>query len=746
MAAASTGTSAIMALDVPLLVQVVSGNPATAVAVLPCLDTYDVTILRQLHPVLLHTLTGVSWCDTVTTVHDVRRWRDALPSALGARVTQLYPGTLALLAGLMALDMRQCDAVTDVIIQRLPPTLRHLVVHQCRNLTRAASFTHLPSLTLLDCGKTAALGAGLEALPPSLQELRMEWRGCRHDDRRAVLPAANFRHLRALRVLSWTWGTEAPRYASAATLPPTLEELDISVGGATIATASLAHLPRLRVLCAMYTSLTDAAVAALPPHVMELDVRGCHELTPAVSFANLRALRTLNASSTNMDDACLATLPPSLVSLDVSHCKSLSKDAALPELPALQLFDASNTGIGDALVASLPRSLTTLCLANCANVTPAVAMPHLAALRELQSSGTDLSLSTVAALRAHGCLAPAESMLREVPKHCIQTMSVLADGRVATGSWEGVVRLISAGITRDEAATAPVMTEHGLGMWITHFAVLPNSRRLAVAMRTNDWEVGRIEVWDAHTTPPTWCTAIAYNSGVLQMAVLRDGRLTAGCSNGRIWLVDVDSGTVGNTSLPVCHTKGVNALAVFPDGTLASGSYDKTVRVWEVGSGVCIAVLAGHQRSVCALAALASGHLASAGDDCVVRLWDAATWTCYAVLSPVDRVGDAVTSLALVALPDGRLACGDWDGVIRVWDTHTCLPSRDGDAAIRRRAAARCVVAHVAMEGRAGSVDAMVLLPDGRLVSGGRHDRFRVWRLPPLQSPPGPPSMASPLV
>jgi len=105
--------------DVPLLVQVVSGNPATSVAVLLCLNTYDVTILRQLHPVLLHTVTGVTWCDMTATIRDVRRWRAALPAAEGAKVVRLFPDTLALLARLFGsvTPLRMCHGPLQVTLR-----------------------------------------------------------------------------------------------------------------------------------------------------------------------------------------------------------------------------------------------------------------------------------------------------------------------------------------------------------------------------------------------------------------------------------------------------------------------------------------------------------------------------------------------------------------------------------------------------------------------------------------------------
>ena len=52
------------------------------------------------------------------------------------------------------------------------------------------------------------------------------------------------------------------------------------------------------------------------------------------------------------------------------------------------------------------------------------------------------------------------------------------------------------------------------------------------------------------------------------------------------------------------HLNNVMALASLPGGLLASGSYDCTVRVWEVESGRLVRALAGHTAAVSALAGL----------------------------------------------------------------------------------------------------------------------------------------------
>ena len=66
----------------------------------------------------------------------------------------------------------------------------------------------------------------------------------------------------------------------------------------------------------------------------------------------------------------------------------------------------------------------------------------------------------------------------------------------------------------------------------------------------------------------------------------------------------------------------VYALAGLPGGLLASGSDDKTVRVWEVESGRLVRTLAGHTDYVFALAGLPGGLVASGSGENTVRVWE----------------------------------------------------------------------------------------------------------------------------
>src|SRR5438046_1880625 len=75
------------------------------------------------------------------------------------------------------------------------------------------------------------------------------------------------------------------------------------------------------------------------------------------------------------------------------------------------------------------------------------------------------------------------------------------------------------------------------------------------------------------------------------------------------------------------HSDWVMSVVFSPDGSkLASGSDDRTVRVWAVATGQVERTLEGHSDSVMSVVFSPDGSkLASASNDRTVRVWDVAT-------------------------------------------------------------------------------------------------------------------------
>ena len=156
----------------------------------------------------------------------------------------------------------------------------------------------------------------------------------------------------------------------------------------------------------------------------------------------------------------------------------------------------------------------------------------------------------------------------------------------------------------------------------------------------------------------------------------------------------------------VGHTESVTAVAVAPDGTwIATGSWDKTGRIWNPVTGRQRAVLTGHNDAVTAVAIASDGlWLVTASDDGSVWIWDSNTGQLRA-----KAINSKIAISAIAIAPDGTwLATGHKDGPVRIWDAETG----------RQRAV---------LVGHDHAVTAVAIAPDGTWLATAGDDTARIW-------------------
>ncbi len=202
--------------------------------------------------------------------------------------------------------------------------------------------------------------------------------------------------------------------------------------------------------------------------------------------------------------------------------------------------------------------------------------------------------------------------------------------------------------------------------------------------------------------------ALGHTSCVRAVAFSPDGKILATGSNDRtVRLWDLNGKPIGQAC--VGHSDSVTSVTFSPDGKiLATGSNDRTVRLWDCKGNLIGKEFVGHESFVSSIAFSPSGKMILSGSgDHTVRLWDL---NGSIIGQPIYGHNDFITGVCFS--PDGQaFASSSCDRTIRLWNL---LGEPIGKP----------------IEAHDKYVTDVVFSPDGQtLASSGGDHKLRLWQL-----------------
>eukprot|EP00168_Porphyra_purpurea_P017721 TRINITY_DN6254_c0_g1_i1.p1 TRINITY_DN6254_c0_g1~~TRINITY_DN6254_c0_g1_i1.p1 ORF type:complete len:327 (-),score=45.96 TRINITY_DN6254_c0_g1_i1:210-1073(-) len=160
------------------------------------------------------------------------------------------------------------------------------------------------------------------------------------------------------------------------------------------------------------------------------------------------------------------------------------------------------------------------------------------------------------------------------------------------------------------------------------------------------------------------------------------------------------------------HNHFVSDVVISSDGQFAlSGSWDATLRLWEIATGKCTRRFVGHTKDVLSVAFSSDNRqIVSASRDRTVKLWNTLGECKFTIIE--DGHSEWVSCVRFPPTPNAPvIVSAGWDKLVKVWGSNTCRLKTN-------------------LVGHTGYLNTVTVSPDGSLcASGGKDGVAMLWDL-----------------